>query len=336
MAFLDNSGDIILDAILTPEGRRRMARGGRGSLITKFAFGDDEIDYSLANLNHASGCAYYFIEIAQTPLLEAFGTDGLQYQLRTGTRTDLLYLPEVQINTKLADSLQEYRGVYYIPTNTETRDRLKTILGDEKYVLQSGQTSRNGIVLQSGMNTADVENTQQMQSALLRNNNEIDSSYTVECDRRFIGSVMQQAADSVVRNKSDGSSDINFGSLRSVPPSSQSTSSPTYNAFTVKGVNSQIYYNANIDYKTYVQGNGGPIGTMSKIGFVVDNTLTTKTSGATPKKFTNFGTTATALFSAEGYSDKFDYIDTNVWIRGDVTGQHASVVLRIIRGDTLS
>ena len=45
MAFLDNSGDIILDAVLTEEGRKKMADGT--FRITKFALGDDEIDYSL-------------------------------------------------------------------------------------------------------------------------------------------------------------------------------------------------------------------------------------------------------------------------------------------------
>ena len=47
MAFLDNSGDIILDAVLTDSGRRRMAQGNFS--ITQFALGDDEIDYSLYN-----------------------------------------------------------------------------------------------------------------------------------------------------------------------------------------------------------------------------------------------------------------------------------------------
>ena len=47
MAFLDNSGDIILDAVLTDEGRRRLAMGDGSFRITKFALGDDEIDYSL-------------------------------------------------------------------------------------------------------------------------------------------------------------------------------------------------------------------------------------------------------------------------------------------------
>ena len=48
MAFLDNSGDIILDAVLTEEGRRRMAGGNFA--ITKFALGDDEINYMISRM----------------------------------------------------------------------------------------------------------------------------------------------------------------------------------------------------------------------------------------------------------------------------------------------
>ena len=72
MAFLDNSGDIILDAVLTDTGRMRMAKGDGSFKIVKFALGDDEIDYSLYNKDHSSGSAYYDLEILQTPILEAF------------------------------------------------------------------------------------------------------------------------------------------------------------------------------------------------------------------------------------------------------------------------
>ena len=40
MGFLDNSGDIILDAVLTDAGRQRLARGDGSFNVTKFAFGD--------------------------------------------------------------------------------------------------------------------------------------------------------------------------------------------------------------------------------------------------------------------------------------------------------
>ena len=47
MSFLDNSGDIILDAVLTDTGRRQLARGDGSFRIVKFAFGDDEVNYEL-------------------------------------------------------------------------------------------------------------------------------------------------------------------------------------------------------------------------------------------------------------------------------------------------
>ena len=63
MAFLDNSGDIILDAVLTDTGRKRLAKGDGSFRITKFAFGDDEINYNLYDYNHASGSAYFDLNI---------------------------------------------------------------------------------------------------------------------------------------------------------------------------------------------------------------------------------------------------------------------------------
>ena len=53
MAFLDNSGDIILDAVLTDTGRLRLSQGDGSFKITKFALGDDEINYGLYDKNHA-------------------------------------------------------------------------------------------------------------------------------------------------------------------------------------------------------------------------------------------------------------------------------------------
>ena len=93
MAFLDNSGDIILDAVLTDTGRMRLAKGDGSFKITKFAFGDDEINYELYDKNHPSGSAYYDTEILQTPVLEAFtnNTSTLKSKLISISRTNLLY-----------------------------------------------------------------------------------------------------------------------------------------------------------------------------------------------------------------------------------------------------
>ena len=99
MAFLDNSGDIILDAVLTDLGRKRMAEGN--FKISQFALGDDEIDYRIYNKNHPSGSAYYDLEILQTPVLEAFtnNTSCVKHRLLSISRTNLLYLPAIEINS---------------------------------------------------------------------------------------------------------------------------------------------------------------------------------------------------------------------------------------------
>jgi len=55
MAFLDNSGDIILDAVLTDTGRFRLAKGDGSFKIVKFALSDDEINYGLYDKNNLSG-----------------------------------------------------------------------------------------------------------------------------------------------------------------------------------------------------------------------------------------------------------------------------------------
>jgi hypothetical protein len=70
MGFLDNSGDIILDAVLTDTGRMRMAKGDGSFRIVSFAFGDDEINYS--NYTAVTSSGYEDLQILQTPVLEAF------------------------------------------------------------------------------------------------------------------------------------------------------------------------------------------------------------------------------------------------------------------------
>ena len=98
MAFLDNSGDIILDAVLTDAGRQRMARGN--FKIVKFAFGDEEINYNTFNASHPSGSAFYDLEVMQTPILESFtnNTSLMKSKLVTMTRNNILFMPIFKLN----------------------------------------------------------------------------------------------------------------------------------------------------------------------------------------------------------------------------------------------
>ena len=110
MAFLDNSGDIILDAVLTDAGRARLARGDGSFKITKFAFGDDEINYNLYDKTHGSGSAFFDLNVLQTPVLEAFtnNTSTMNSKLISIPRTNLLYLPIMKVNTLYHQASDNY------------------------------------------------------------------------------------------------------------------------------------------------------------------------------------------------------------------------------------
>ena len=100
--FLPNSGDIILDAVLTDEGRRRMA-GGAGQKkfsIDYYAFGDDEINYEL--FDHSQATAYKDLNVLNTPILESItdNATALKHKLKTlAVNKDYLYLPNLVVRT---------------------------------------------------------------------------------------------------------------------------------------------------------------------------------------------------------------------------------------------
>jgi hypothetical protein len=99
MGFLNNSGDIILDAVLTDEGRARLARGDGSFRIVKFALGDDEINYNLFNASAVT--ALQTLAIEQTPILEAFTNNAasMKSKLITVGGTNRKYLAIIKPNT---------------------------------------------------------------------------------------------------------------------------------------------------------------------------------------------------------------------------------------------
>ena len=155
MAFLDNSGDIILDAVLTDTGRHRLARGEFS--VSSFALGDDEIDYSLYNKNHASGSSYYDLEILQTPVLEAFtnNTSSLKSKLMSISRTDLLYLPIIKLNqSRGGDTAMHATGSFYVAVDSNTESNIGTVTG--VMYGQSTATPQVTIQLDQGLDTTEL------------------------------------------------------------------------------------------------------------------------------------------------------------------------------------
>ena len=153
MSFLDNSGDIILDAVLTDTGRFRLAKGNGSFKITKFAFGDDEINYELYEKNHASGSAYYDLKILQTPVLEAFSNNAssMHSKLVTIPRTDLLFMPIIK-QSPLAPfcSSDNFTNMYVVCTTVATEDFF--ISGDSSMAMSITEGIFRGV--RPGLNEA--------------------------------------------------------------------------------------------------------------------------------------------------------------------------------------
>jgi len=117
MAYLDNS-TITVDAILTKKGREKLA-AGQGLNITKFALGDDEVDYTLYEPAHPKGSAYYDSAIRAIPITEASPdeTQVLKYKLVTlpkGTKK----IPKVEFGIPSVTVNQTSGQVSLTPTTS--------------------------------------------------------------------------------------------------------------------------------------------------------------------------------------------------------------------------
>jgi len=185
MAFLDNSGDIILDAVLTDTGRFRLAKGDNSFRIAKFAPFDDEIDYTLYDINHASGSAYYDIQILQTPILEAFTNNAsfAHSKLVSIPRTNILYMPVLKLNELGLMIKRHSNNSFVVCVDKDTEDAIggtsssTTVAG---ILYGSTLAGPNYIRIDSGLDTDfELSPSRAIPSDL------VESRYMVKLDRRF-------------------------------------------------------------------------------------------------------------------------------------------------------
>jgi hypothetical protein len=100
MGYLDNTS-VTVDAILTKRGRQLLAQSRESFEITKFALGDDEVDYTLYNPSHTLGSSYYGEMIENMPVLEAITDENyaLKYKLVTLPRNGTVPIMTVNPTT---------------------------------------------------------------------------------------------------------------------------------------------------------------------------------------------------------------------------------------------
>jgi|DEB0MinimDraft_4_1074332.scaffolds.fasta_scaffold03039_2 hypothetical protein len=207
MAFLNNSGDIILDAVLTDLGRKRLSQGDGSFEISQFALGDDEIDYSQYNIS--TGSAYQDLDILQTPILEAI-TDNIasmKSKLVTYSNTSLLYLPIEKLETSDANgagfatsSIGTYVALVNADgdfgTNTGTiygfssRSPAKNLLPGNFLARSTGDRTKNSITIHQGLNTTQVSFTENLANDLT------ETDYFVYLDNR-LGTLVKPNGDTL-------------------------------------------------------------------------------------------------------------------------------------------
>lgn len=305
MAFLDNSGDIILDAVLTDTGRARLAKGDGTFRIAKFALGDDEIDYSLYDKNNASGSAYYDLEILQTPVLEAFtnNTSNLNSRLISISRTNLLYLPSIVLNTRWSGAENDSAtGLFYVSADSLTQVAL-TNAGTSGLVNGADGAGGNYIRVDQGLNTSEVSPNRTLESDL------IETQYIVEMDSRF-GQLVQST---------DSSNAASVSFIDDDQIASYYLSSGEDSDF-VK----DITENGTLDGSTGSGGAqmviAGPRGTSLEFSILTSTDLNS----------------STFLFEQLGGTDTLDgvavlFIDTNIRITGVTTGSRIDVPVRFVK-----
>ena len=301
MGFLDNSGDIILDAVLTDHGRKLLAKGDGSFQITKFALADDEINYTLYNATHASGSAYYDVEILQTPVLEAFtdNAGSVKSKLISYGSMNLLYLPVVKINQLATNTKMHTLGSFIVAVDAETEGTANNVntyavgynAGNPVAGIIFGESlsGDNYIRLDQGVDSSEISPKESLDPDL------IEDSYIVQIDNR-LGKIATMSGDLVPEDYID---DDNIA----------------YYTLDV-GLVSQITDDSNAQSNTIA----GPRGTRLefKIGSSID--LNTSTF-----LFTQLGGTSTL----EGKAVK--HIDSIVRVTGMKTGYSIDIPVRFVK-----
>jgi len=308
MAFLDNSGDIILDAVLTDTGRKRLAQGDGSFRITKFALGDDEIDYTLFNNQNPSGSAYYDLAILQTPVLEAFtnNTSNMNSKLITITRTNLLYLPVLKRNNRagIQNAGTGSLGTILVGADNDTVTELNTLqqastIND--FINGNDGTDKKGIRIDQGINNTSMAG-QRLGSDL------IETQYMIEIDNRL----------GVVTNVSANPNNI----VDAVPSFIDDDMVASY--YLSFGTDSDYIEMLPTDTSGKTNTRQVIVGARgTKIKFSVKASLDLNNTGNF--LFTRLGSTTTIG------STTFYYIDTNIRISGVTTGYRIDIPVRFVK-----
>jgi hypothetical protein len=329
MAILDNSGDIILDCVLTELGRKRMSNGQ--FQISKFGLGDDEIDYAIYQKNHISGSAYYDLQILQTPILEAFTqrNASINYGLMTISNNNILYMPTIKRNTLIQgiSLLDKHRVIYLAIDDGTTYDLLVTLFGGAgtgaQYVMQAGATTGTKVILESGLDTSDIPGTPSNKQNYLVSQGLQNAQYQISVDNRFFSSVIGPGAQAQFNNNGGNGQAIVQFNPAAQPLTGIDSMVRNHSVASVRAINNNVIFRTN-DNRADTQTSAikGPRATATALSFGV-RTL----NADMYSRYGMSGQTLTGDVSGNTYS----YIDSTVFVRSQFSEHQLTV--RVIKKD---
>lgn len=348
MAFLDNSGDIILDAVLTDAGRQRMARGN--FKIVKFALGDEEVNYELFNSSHPSGSAFYDLQIMQTPVLEAFtnNTSLMKNKLVTMTRNNILYLPTLKLNNRAGNNTQTAKQEFNFDGYFLLADQFteKNGAGNNDYIpslksgilfgeapVKSGGPSTNHIAVDQGIDSTDGG----LSIYTPLPNDLLETAYLVRVDHRLLRihvptNDADQGQTTALNNQFVDDDAVATYYIVQGDGSGGVTSrlgSPPLDIGRIRNELTPRNANQRRDAASANEAFEGPLGTVLSLS--PRTSLHVRQSNAL---FDELGTSATSLVvsaEANGTIQNYKYIDTLINIVGVTTGYTMDIPIRIIK-----
>jgi hypothetical protein len=195
-----------------------------------------------------------------------------------------------------------------------------------------GTSGTKAVYIETGLDTTEIPKTSDGRStAFTTAANLIDSSFTVSVDNRFVTAI--HGLTSAGGTYSNGTSDnaaptapmVSDGSLVGAGTTSQIRMN--YTDHIVYSSQNQVYTpdtGAASDY-TNLTGPGASVAFWRP---TVDTSLTTLKGGTSSTKFKDFGQQSQDLFSD---GNRYDYVDTMVYVTGQSSGVTLSIPIRIIR-----
>ena len=361
MAFQGAGFDIIIDAVLTEVGKKRMAQGK--FKISKFSLGDDEIDYSLFDVS-SDDDEGYTQRLLTASVMEAGSTNGanILYGVQTFSDQKIDYFPilkinkavEISTNPTLSQGLVAGRATtasaYYLSVNDETTQKINEIFATGSFkFLETDDFTGNKIIVESGISeklvtpswsrmppnatAGDYKTNSRGRFYHIISKGLYDKNYFLYCDKRLFNEKIKisDPCGSVFKNYPDGSADINFIASREISKISYGFVYDNYDCFTVEGVPNLISDHGTIltpPLNKRFSELGGPKATTIAFNLSVNEELRTKSSGERNFRYADLGLIDQYVFDK---TNKFDYIDTNVRVEGSASRSTVDVPIRLIR-----